>query len=100
MLGRSRESLVSLERALALNPGLALGHLSHGNALLELNQPAGAVQSFDRAIALTPSAVETLANRGRALRELERYSESLSSYDRALSIKPDAALLVGTQTTR
>jgi len=76
--------------ALAITPH-PLAYNNRGAALLELKQPAQALECFDQALTLKPGFVNALNNRGNALRALWRYAEAVAAYDAALAQRPDYA---------
>ena len=91
-------ALQLIDRAIAINPGVAFAHSNRGLALQELRRFNEALTAFDRAVALKPDLAEALYNRANVLRELKRPGEALASYNNALQLKPD--YLGGTRQPR
>ena len=90
-LRRPGEALASLDRGIALDPGVALAHDNRGKALLELRRPEEALASFDRALAIKPDFAGAHNNRGVVFRGLGRAAEALASFDRVIALQPDYA---------
>jgi len=65
--------------------GLLLGK---GQALLNLDQAAQALECFDEILALDSNNTEALLRRGLALEKLEDWEKALESYDRAIAVDP------------
>ena len=80
-----------LDRAIAVNPGVASAYNNRGYALRELKRLQEALASFDDALRLKPDYVDALNNRGNVLRDLKRLAEALENYDQALRLSPDYA---------
>src|SRR6516162_4304174 len=91
-LGRSKEALVSYDKALAIKADYAEALNGRGLTLQDLKRFEDALVSYDKALAIKPDFTWALYNRGNTLRDLKRLEEALASYDRALAIKPDFAL--------
>jgi tetratricopeptide (TPR) repeat protein len=58
--------------------------LAEGQSLLNLNEPAKALECFDVALALQPNHAETLIKKGGALEKLGRLDEAVACYDGAI----------------
>src|SRR5262249_511575 len=80
--------LASYDRAIALDPGLAVAHGNRGAALKELNRLDGALASCDTAIRLMPASSEAAGNRANVLAALARFDAAIADYDRALALNP------------
>ncbi|HXQ29316.1 MAG TPA: CDC27 family protein [Gemmatimonadales bacterium] len=81
-LGRYREALTALERALEGDPDLALAWHELGYAAYRLGDPNRALLALDRAFALEPHT-ETLRLRGRILRDAGRYQAAEVAFEGA-----------------
>jgi predicted O-linked N-acetylglucosamine transferase (SPINDLY family) len=77
-----------LQRAIAVNDGVAGLHNNCGIALRELRQFDAALRHYDRALQLQPDHADAHNNRGNVLRDMHRYGEAVSCYDHALALKP------------
>jgi tetratricopeptide (TPR) repeat protein len=81
-LERYREALATLERAVDLDPDLALVWHELGYAAFRLGDRNRALLALDRAFALEPHT-ETLRLRGRILRDAGRYQAAEVAYEGA-----------------
>ncbi len=82
-MGRPEEALKSLDRALALQPGLAAALSNRGFTLRELARFDEALESLDRALAIEPNYAAAHGHRGKALSEMGRLKESFAAFLRA-----------------
>ncbi len=90
-LGRTKEAIEPLERAVALRPKLKTAQYNLGLAYARNEQWAEAEQALRMAIALdfeNPSGYNSLSF---VLRRQERYEEALAAADEAIRLKPDLA---------
>ena len=67
--------LALLQRAMAVNDGVAGLHNNCGIALRELRQWDAALRHYDRALQLQPDHADAHNNRGNVLRDLQRYAD-------------------------
>lgn len=81
-LGRYRDALAALERALEHDPGMALAWHELGLAAHRLGDGNRAMLALDRAFALEPHTA-TLKLRGRVLRDAGRYQAAEVSFEGA-----------------
>jgi len=89
--GRPGDALQSYDRAILLNPNVALAHCNRGLVLHSLNRFDEALQSYERAIRLKPDCAEVQYNKANLLTTLGRLIEALQSYDRTIALRPDLA---------
>jgi tetratricopeptide (TPR) repeat protein len=89
--GKAEAGLRFYERALALDPGLAVAHANSGKTLFALRRYPQALAAFDAALALRLADADAWNNRAGALRELGRLAESAAAASEALRLKPDFA---------
>jgi tetratricopeptide (TPR) repeat protein len=87
-LGHPAEALTCCERALEINPRLAMPWLNKGAALANLGRHAEALTCYDRALEINPGDPKAWYNKGLALAYLGRHQEALTSFERALEINP------------
>ena len=87
--GRFPDALLSLGRALEVNPGSAQAWLNRGIALAALNRHEEAIADYDRAIAIRADYADAFCNRGNALQALNRHEEAVAAYGSAIAIQPD-----------
>lgn len=79
-------SHVPVAKAKPDEPDSVSALLAHGQALLNLEQPAEALRIFDRAVSMAPRDVEALLKKGTALERLDRLEEAIGIYDQAIQI--------------
>lgn len=87
-LGRPQEAVACHDRALELDPRLAMAWYNKGGALTSLERFDEATSCYDRALELNPLDHEAWTNKGVLLGHVKRYEESLDCQDRALEINP------------
>jgi tetratricopeptide (TPR) repeat protein len=83
-----------IDKALALDPKLALAYVSRGvgNYYLPSSMGGGAdaaAKDFDRAIALNPQLADAYLWKGIALRKLNRNAEARQALEKALQLDPE-----------
>jgi len=89
--GRLQESLITIQRAVAISPNDAEAHSNLGVTLKELGRLEEAEASYSKAIAIKPEYAEAHSNLGNTLKELGRLEEAEASYSKAIAIKPEYA---------
>ena len=89
--GRLQESLISIQRAIAIKPNYAEAHSNLGITMQELGRLEDAETSYKKAIAIKPDFEEAHYNLGITLQELGRLEDAETSYKKAIAIKPDFA---------
>jgi predicted O-linked N-acetylglucosamine transferase (SPINDLY family) len=89
--GRLAEAECAIARAVAINSGFAVAHLSRGRVLAGLGRPQEAVASYDRVLALRPDHADAAFERANLLRGLNRLAEALAGFDRTVALKPGHA---------
>ena len=87
-LGQYEEALVACDRAIALNPQVALTWVTRSAALDRLGQYDEALASYDRALALHPNDVEEWASKGLMQARNGHREDALVTYD-PLALNPD-----------
>ena len=70
-----------MDRAIALQPGLAQAHINRGNFLADLKRPADALESFERAIALKPHSADAQFGKATMLFLAGRFEEGWPPYE-------------------
>ncbi len=89
-----QKSLSDYDRAIALDPKVALVYNNRGNLKsTQLNNIQGALADYDRAITLNPKDAQAYNNRG--LLKYEKLNDSqgaLADFDRAIATAPKLAL--------
>jgi tetratricopeptide (TPR) repeat protein len=93
-LERYREAATSFEAGLAIAPQHVGARMSLGEALLEADDPSGALAAFDRAYATTPSeeirarAVTAALAAGRSSARERDWASARDSFERARQLDP------------
>lgn len=84
-----------LERAVALDPGVANFHTNLAVVLLGRRMPSAAVVSCTTALRLDPKQFGAMLNLGLALAQLGRVGDALATFEKALALRADFAPLHG-----
>ncbi|MDA9783770.1 tetratricopeptide repeat protein [Gammaproteobacteria bacterium] len=87
--GRIKESLLSSQKAVHLQPKAADTHNNLGIALKEIGDLNGAEASYRQAISINPVFFQAYNNLGIALKEKGRLTEAEDFFRQATKIKPD-----------
>ena len=88
-LGRSKEALVFVRRAIASDALNATYLNTYGVLLRKLKRTEDAIRSYERVIALQPAFPDVYYNCGNALTELKRTEEAVARFERCLELKPE-----------
>ena len=80
-----------IQKAIAINPGMAGYYSNHGLVLRELGQFEMALASYEKSLSIRPGVAETYNNQGILYAGAQRYKEAIDCYDRAIAAKPDYA---------
>lgn len=85
-----------IEKAIQLNPKLALAYVSRGvgNYYLPVQMGGGpelAIKDFDKAIALNPKLSDAYLWKGVALRKMNKDAQAREALQRALELDPNRA---------
>jgi len=89
ILGRVRESIAMLDRALQLNDKNVTALGQKGVCLSKLMMDDLALQCFDRVLDIEPENTHAIRNKGVSLSRLRREEEALTYLDNALAINPN-----------
>ena len=87
-LKRSKESVVTFDKLLAVQPGHVVALNERASVLADMNKHEAALASCEKALALQPQYAEAHLNVGNIFAKLRRYDEALAAYDKALMFKP------------
>ena len=87
-LGRNREAVTVLGRAVALDPGKVDAQAGLGRALYKLGRHDEAVIAYQNGIEIDSGSLDAQAGLGRALYKLGRYEEAAIAYRSALILDP------------
>lgn len=86
--GRIVEAIVAYDRAIELDPALALAYHRRGTAYHELRQYEQAIPDFDVALRLDPQYTAAYYNRGISYRRLGQYQRAIQDFDQVLRLNP------------
>ncbi|MDH5304997.1 MAG: hypothetical protein OEW64_12980 [Gammaproteobacteria bacterium] len=78
----------AIERALAIDPGLAEAYVAQANLLADSYDFAAALESLNKALAINPSLVEALRLNARILSRFGRIKEAQQEILKALRLDP------------
>jgi len=92
-LDRNQDAVVSLKRAIALDPTLGDTHITLGMAMMRLSDFPGARDAFAAALEHKPDDLQALVNIGACLIHLGQPEKALPYQYRAASIAPNASKL-------
>jgi tetratricopeptide (TPR) repeat protein len=81
LLDRPEESLESVDRAIALQPGLTQAHINRGNLLADLKRYGEALASFEHAITLRPQSADAQFGKSTMLLLTGRFEEGWRPYE-------------------
>jgi tetratricopeptide (TPR) repeat protein len=91
-LGRHRQAVELISKALAINPSHAPAHSNLGVALEALGEPERALAAYRRALALQPYHADAHVNLGSLLAARGELEEAAACYKRALKLDPRNAV--------
>ena len=89
--GRLDEALKDFNRAIKIDPTVALAYYNRGNVRLALKDATGAVADYTEAIKLRADFALAFMNRGSAYSNLWRLDEALADLNEAVRIEPKLA---------
>ncbi|MCR4425830.1 MAG: tetratricopeptide repeat protein [Firmicutes bacterium] len=88
-LGKAREALRSLDRALYLDPGNAVAHNKAGVCYARLGEIEKAREEFEAAISADPQYASVYSNLGNICQETGELERALTLYEKAISLDPN-----------
>ncbi len=91
LLGDHDTAVALIQRAIEVNPTIAIFHNNLAEVFLSLNRFNKAIEKCRTAIQLQPDLPEAHFNLGRALRGQGRLDEAMSCFERVISQRPDFA---------
>lgn len=90
--GHPARAVEHMDRAIALNPGVAVYHANVAEAYRTLGQHERAVECCRVALRLRPQYPEVANNLGLAWLDLGRIDEAIAQFREAIRLKPDFAM--------
>jgi len=85
------EALQAYEKAIELDPNLAMAWDGKGDALDFLGRNDEALQAHEKAIELDPNLAMAWNGKGNSLYMQNRYDEALQAYEKAIELDPNLA---------
>jgi tetratricopeptide (TPR) repeat protein len=92
-LGRFKEAVTALDRAIQLKPNFYQAYFVKGMALSGQEQFSEAIAAFDSALRLEPRFYEAWRMKAQMLEQMKQYPEALAAIDKAIQIQPNDSLL-------
>lgn len=92
-LGRFKEAVAALDRAIQLKPNFHQAFFVKGLALSSQDQFSEAIAAFDAATRLEPRFYEAWRMKAQMLEQLKQYPQALAAIDKAIQIQPNDSLL-------
>jgi tetratricopeptide (TPR) repeat protein/V8-like Glu-specific endopeptidase len=92
-LGRFKEAVVALDRAIALKPNFYQAFFVKGMALSGQDQFSEAIAAFDSATRFEPRFYEAWRMKAQMLEAMKQYPQALAAIDQAIQIQPSDSLL-------
>lgn len=88
---RFGEAISMYQKALEIQPDLAVAYYNMGNALKKLGRINEALASYLKAVDLEPNAAEPYYNMGNTFKDQGKLNEAVSCYKKALELRPGYA---------
>lgn len=87
--GKIEAAIASYEKAIALDPNLAIAHNNLGNLLVQQGKMEAALASYRKAIALDPDLAIAHNNLGNLLVQQGKMKMAIASYEKAINLNPN-----------
>ncbi|MGD1808720.1 tetratricopeptide repeat protein [Dapis sp. BLCC M126] len=87
--GQLEKAVILYQKAIELNPNLALYYQSLGDVLVQIGQWGEAATVYQKAIELKPTSALSHHNLGKVLEKQGRLNEAIASYSQAIKINPN-----------
>jgi tetratricopeptide (TPR) repeat protein len=79
------------EKAIAINPRIALAYDTKGQALFNLKKYNDALTCYEKAIELRPKYIEALYNKGLTLAAIGNHDKAIESFNQSIELNPNDA---------
>lgn len=89
--GKFAEAIAACEKAVSLQPNLALAYKILGNARLALRELGAAQQCDLKALEIQPDLAEVYGNLGTVLAQQQNWERAILAYQKALELQPTFA---------
>ncbi len=90
-LGKYKEAIACQDKALVIDPRLAMAWYNKGVSLGRLGKNLEAIDCFDRALEFNPKYLAAWFNKGVIFGRLDKGHAEIACYDKALEIDPNRA---------
>lgn len=90
--GEYNKAIAAFNKALELDPNLALAYNNRAWAYIELRQYEQAIGDCDKALELDPDLALAYSNRGLAYLRLGQYQQTINDCNKAINLDPGLAL--------
>jgi len=87
-LGRTKEAVAALERAIKINPAAPSYHANLGEVLRQAGELEAAIKPLEEAVRLDPNNAQALNNLGIVNFEQRKFKQAVEYYRRALEHRP------------
>jgi tetratricopeptide (TPR) repeat protein len=87
--GRPAEAVEHLQKAIEINPRIAIAHWRLGSALQTLGNVAGAIRALEKAVEIRPDLMDAYARLGLLYLEQGRRLDAAEAYRKAAQSAPD-----------
>ncbi|MCT7964993.1 tetratricopeptide repeat protein [Laspinema sp. D1] len=89
--GQFVEAIAACEKAVSVQPNLAVAYKILGNARLALRQLEAAQQCYLKALEIQPDFAEVYGNLGTVLAQQQNWEKAILAYQKALELQPTFA---------
>jgi tetratricopeptide (TPR) repeat protein len=96
-IGDPQRSVTEFDRALKIDPTMAIAHSERALQLMLLGRTEDAMRGFERAIQLDPDAVQTKINYVDALREADKLDKAVEIMNGLIQEQPHNPEVIGTR---
>jgi tetratricopeptide (TPR) repeat protein len=90
-LGRTKEAVAALERAIKITPNAPSYHANLGEVLRQSGELEAALKPLEEAVRLDPKNAQALNNLGIVHFEQKKFAKAIEYYERALAQRPNMA---------
>jgi tetratricopeptide (TPR) repeat protein len=90
LLGKSKQAVINLQKALDKNPKDAASYIELGHIYQNLKQDEKAIASYKKAIELNPKNIEAYRGIGNAYKNMKQYQQAIENYKKIVQLDPQA----------
>ena len=88
-LGKYKDAIIDLDKAIELEPKFAMPYNNKGYSLIKLDKRTKAIACFNKAILLDPNYIEAYYNRGNYKNIIGQYDSAIIDFSKAISLAPN-----------